>query len=164
MTRAIITTALLTFSIAAFAQEESYEGFSVVEGAIVYSEVYDSEGNSAAEIISSLSTHLGTFDEVMDLSVDGESLTYSIVGRSIDVHTYGLKNSQMKAAFLQPFYATVPFEKLKIMERFLLHNHIYGFKIGMEDMFRGKALSAYHKIAGIGGVDEIRDKIFAALG
>jgi len=48
---------------------------------------------------------------------------------------------------IHSFYSTRPFDELKILEKFLLHVHIHGSEVGVEEMMRGKAMNAYHKIA-----------------
>ncbi|GMQ80839.1 MAG: hypothetical protein BMS9Abin05_0268 [Rhodothermia bacterium] len=45
------------------------------------------------------------------------------------------------------FYSTSLFDELGILEKFLLHVHIHGAKVGVDEMMRGKTMNAYHKIA-----------------
>ncbi|MCZ6705319.1 MAG: GAF domain-containing protein [Bacteroidetes bacterium] len=48
---------------------------------------------------------------------------------------------------LHSFYSTRPFDELKILEKFLHHMNIQGAKVGVEEIMRLKAMSAYRQIA-----------------
>ncbi|MCH8275929.1 MAG: hypothetical protein IIA50_00100, partial [Bacteroidetes bacterium] len=50
---------------------------------------------------------------------------------------------------LKSIYATAGFKKLGILDKFLNHNNIRGCCLSVEDMLKGKAMSAYHAIVSV---------------
>lgn len=124
MTRSIITAALLTFSITSFAQED-YNGFEASDGAALYSTVIDVEKMDAGTIITELTSTLNNNDEVADLVAEGESITYTLTWRAIDVHGLGLKNASMKSDYLQDYSADVSIEAREGRYKVIVSNIVF---------------------------------------
>lgn len=104
---ALFSLTLIATVIVTAQDEDTYAGFSATDGNVIYETVINASDLTAAQIITDLEATLKNMDEVSEIVVDGEVLTYTITGRTIDAHAHGLSNQNMKSEYLQPYRATV---------------------------------------------------------